>query len=61
MLLHLGCDEFIEERDRREEERFKGGILDPVFKEYQTDADRKVLETVLRLTYSPFTSASEAN
>ena len=59
VLLSLGCDEFIEERDRREEEKFKGSILDPLFREYHAAADRKVLETILRQTSSPYTSAKK--
>ncbi len=60
VLLDLGCDEFIEERDRREEEIFKGGMFDPDILEYQTNANRKVLETILRLvSSSSFPSAKK--
>ena len=59
VLLGLGCDEFIQERDRREEEKAKGGIFDLLFSGKGADADRKILETILRLTSSPFTSAKK--
>ncbi len=59
VLLDLGCDEFIGERDQREREEFKGGIFDLLFSGKGAEADRKVLETLLRLTSSPFTPAKK--
>ena len=57
VLLDLGCDEFIEERDRPEIEKAKKYIFD--WPGYGADADRKVLETILRLTSSPFPSTQK--
>jgi hypothetical protein len=59
VLLDLGCDEFIGERDRREQEKARGGIFDLLFSGKGAEADRKVLETLLRLTSSPFTPAKK--
>lgn len=57
VLLALGCDEFIKEQDRQEREKMKkGGIFDLLFSGHQADTDRIVLETILRLTSSPFSS-----
>ena len=56
ILVDLGCNEFLKDYDRREAEKWKGGIFDPLVRKRQADAEQKVLEIILRQT--AFSSAS---
>ena len=57
ILLGLGCNEFIEERDRRDDGGLKSSIL--LLREELADAHRKILEAILRQTTPSYTAAKK--
>jgi hypothetical protein len=53
VLVDLRCDTFLKEYDRKEAEKWKGGLLGSHVKKHQADAEQKVLEIILRQTAFP--------